>query len=140
MKRANIRSASWLTEDSVSPAPVLSSHHVAGDPDIALGWAVANWGQTHQCGPGQSLTQPRARTGAGRKGGKGWSWHLLPRPHLRDFLPSLALPVFLPGPWRPFPPRNQGRMLLSLSGAQSFLHSQTSRSGPLGPPRKQSAV
>ena len=67
MKRANIRSASWLTEDSVSPAPVLSSHHVAGDPDIALRWAVANWGQTHQCGPGQSQGQDWCRE-EGREG------------------------------------------------------------------------
>lgn len=104
VKSASIGSVSWLMHDSVSAVPVLSSHHVAGGADIALG---VGGGQLGTDPPVWPRTVPNsARTGTGREGEKDWSWHLLPRPHPRDFLPGLALPVFLPGPWRPFPPRS----------------------------------
>lgn len=87
LKRASVRSMSCLMEDSVPPGG-----HAAGGPAIALGWATASWEQTHQCSPGQSLTQPKARTshwpclsmahqgGEGERAGVGTSF---PNPTLR---------------------------------------------------------
>lgn len=131
---------------ALSPQPQCSAPTLrAGGPDLDLRRATASWGQTLQCSPGESLTQPiaraplgspaaeAARAGRERKAGVGTS---SPGPTLGDFLPGQALPVFPPRPLQAISSKGSRQDIPFSFQKPELSDLQTSRSGPLGRPRK----